>query len=124
MTDDADDDNNDNATAADAVEGFDVCTAFDSSAPQEYHLPCHHRCACHMLNSIATTDADKAESDPTYKKISHAAFSMCQALWNKYGRSTQAVEAVTNACGLGVKRPNATRWNSLCLAVEWLVYIV
>jgi len=45
-------------------------------------------------------------------------------MWNKYGRSAQAVEAVTEVYGLGLKRPNATRWNSVLLAAERMVRLM
>ena len=45
-------------------------------------------------------------------------FAKCHALWNKYGRLAMAVEAVTDASVLRLKRPNAARWNSVYLAME------
>jgi hypothetical protein len=74
--------------------------------------------AAHALNLVSTSDAEKAESDATYKRVSRSAFSNCQSLWNKYGRSSSAVETDTDTLGLGVKRPNDTRWNSMFVAVE------
>ena len=59
----------------------------------EYQLPTHQRCACHLLNLVATTDADIAEEkNDTYKRLSRAAFGKCQAMWNKSGRSYKAAE--------------------------------
>ena len=81
----------------------------ESTSDNDYSLPPHQRCACHTLNLIATTDAEKAEADATYKKLYRSTFAKCQALWNKYGRSATAVEAVIDAYGLGLKRPNTTR---------------
>ena len=52
----------------------------------EYQLPPHHRCAAHSLNLVSTTDADKAEEDPTYKRLSRGTFAKCQALWNKLSK--------------------------------------
>jgi hypothetical protein len=105
----------------DPVNGFDVHHAIcqhDDDEDEIYQLPRHQRCACHTLNLIATTDADKAEADAHYKKISRSAFAKCQALWNKYGRSTHAADTVRDALKLGLKRPNKTRWNSVFMAVE------
>jgi len=90
----------------------------------EYHLPKHKRCACHLLNLVSTVDALKANSNEAYKKVSRATFSKCQALWNKSALSALAAETIQDACKLQLIRPNATRWNSMFLAVERLVRIV
>lgn len=89
----------------------------------EYHLPPHQRCAAHTLNLISTVDAEKAEKDPTYKRLTGGTFAKCQALWNKASRSTQAAELVQKECGLVLLKPNATRWNSVFMAVERLNHI-
>jgi hypothetical protein len=102
----------------------DLDSLLSNVTSYEYELPCHLRCAAHALNLVSTSDADKAETDAAYKKISRSAFAKCQALWNKYGRSALAVEAVTDTLELGLKRPNETRWNSVFLAVERLLRIV
>ena len=99
-------------------------TLSENDSDTDFSLPKHQRCACHTLNLISTGDADMAERDPQYKKVSRAAFAKCQALWNKYGRSVQAVEVVTQAFGIGLKRPNATRWNSVFMATERLVRLM
>lgn len=38
--------------------------------------------------------------------------------------SAMAVEAVNDTYGLGLKRPNATRWNSVYMAAECLVRLI
>ena len=89
----------------------------------EYHLPPHHRCAAHSLNLVSTVDAEKAEN-PVYKRLSRATFAKCQSLWNKSSRSSQAAEVIEDECGLVPLKPNATRWNSVFMAVERLVRIM
>ncbi len=121
---DEDVDNEEDSSDSESVDVYDVSRIFTDNDAHEYHLPRHQRCACHTLNLISTADADKAESDATYKKISRSAFAKCQGLWNKYGRSSVAVEAVIDTCGLGLKKPNQTRWNSVFLAVERLLRLV
>jgi KRAB domain-containing zinc finger protein len=106
------------------IEGINVTDTFmlvDDS--DEFSLPHHQRCSCHLLNLIATNDSKAAESDAQYKKLSRAAFAKCSALWNKFGRSTLASESVNESLGLGLKRPNLTRWNSTYMAVERLVQL-
>lgn len=120
----ADDDDDSDLSDDDTIEAIHVNQALDDALSQEYHLPRHQRCACHTLNLIATVDAEKAESNAAYKKLSRSTFAKCQGLWNKYGRSALAVEAVIDAFALGLKRPNATRWNSVFLAVERLVRVI
>lgn len=91
----------------------------------EYQLPPHQRCACHLLNLIATTDAAKAEGQTdTYKRLSRAAFGKCQAIWNKTGRSYMVAEIVEDECKLQLIRPNQTRWNSTYMAVERIIRII
>ena len=72
---------------------------------EEYSLPKHQRCACHSLHLVALKDADKAEGDAQYKKVSRTAFAKCQGLWNK-GRSNLVVEAITDTFKLELKRSN------------------
>lgn len=90
----------------------------------EYQLPRHQKCACHLLNLVATVDSSAAEAESdTYKRLSRSSFAKCSALWSKTGRSTLAFETVERECKLQFLRPNQTRWNSLFLAVERLVRI-
>ena len=80
----------------------------------EFHLPRHHRCACHTL---------QLEGDAAYKRISRAAFGKCQGHWNKAGRSVMSSEALLDTFGLALIRPNQKRWNSVFDAVERLARI-
>lgn len=80
--------------------------------------------ACHLLNLIATADSMKATSNEAYKKVFRSTFGKCNALWNKCGRSTLAAETVEDVCSLQLLRPNATRWNSLFMAVERQLRII
>ena len=99
------------------------CDLTEASGSFEYQLPPHQRCAAHTLNLISTVDAEKAEEDPTYKGLTRGTFAKCQALWNRSSRSTQAAEVVEEECGLVLLKPNATRWNSIFMAVERLNHI-
>ena len=128
-SDDEDDDNDDPEAEGESTndadtEMLDVTASFNDNNPQECELPPHQRCACHTLNLVSTSDADKAEKDLAYKKVSRGAFAKCQGLWNKYGRSSLAADAVIDSYGLGLKKPNQTRWNSVFMAVERLVRLI
>ena len=105
------------------IEFEDAGRVLETDEFVEYRLPSHHRCACHSLNLVSTTDAHHAEESPAYKRLSRAAFAKCQALWNKAGRSALAAEAVQDTCGLMLVKPNATRWNSVFLVVSRIVRI-
>ncbi|XP_052420322.1 uncharacterized protein LOC127966661 [Carassius gibelio] len=105
------------------VEFVDVSSLLDEDDGFEFQLPKHQRCACHILNLIATADASKAVSNDAYKKLYYSTFGKCNALWNKCSRSSTAAETVEDACSLQLVRPNATRWNSLFMAVERLLRI-
>lgn len=111
--------------AEDDVEFLDTFSILQEDNGLEYQLPKHQRCACHLLNLVATTDADLAEKkSDTYKRLSRATFGKCQALWNKSGRSHTAAEAVEDKCGLQLIRPNKTRWNATYMAVERVLRII
>ncbi len=70
----------------DDVEYQDIFSILEQDNGLEYQLPKHQRCACHLLNLVATTDADIAEQkNDTYKRLSRAAFGKCQGMWNKSG---------------------------------------
>lgn len=90
----------------------------------EYQLPKHHRCACHLLNLISTVDAQNANSNDIYKKISRAAFAKCSSLWNRTSRSSTAAEVIERECKLQLIRPVDTRWNSFFLSVERILRII
>lgn len=101
-------------------EHVSLSDAFNSGLIDEPDLPSHYRCAAHTLNLIATTDADRAELDSAYKKLSRSTFAKCQALWNKFSRTTAANEIVSKEAGLQLVRPCATRWNSVFNSVARL----
>ncbi|XP_067298604.1 zinc finger BED domain-containing protein 4-like [Pseudorasbora parva] len=106
------------------MEYQELSGILDGDCGLEYQLPRHQKCACHLLNLVATVDASAAETgSEAYKRLSRSAFAKCSALWNKSSRSTLAFETVERECKLQFLRPNQTRWNSLFLAVERLVRI-
>ena len=88
-----------------------------------FPLPPHHRCASHTLNLVAASDCKQAFDNTTYKKHYRRALAKCQALWDKFGRSAKAKEAVEELCGILLIRPVETRWNSLFDAIERLIRI-
>ena len=115
-------DDSDNDEECRFEDVFDDLT--QASEGLEYQLPPHQRCAAHTLNLISTTDAEKAEADPNYKRLSRSTFSKCSALWNKNSRSVQVAEMVKEKCGSSLIKPNATRWNSIFMAVQHLNRVI
>ncbi|KAL7826789.1 hypothetical protein AOLI_G00319980 [Acnodon oligacanthus] len=104
---------------------LDTFSILEEDSGLEYQLPQHQRCAAHLLNLVATTDAAQAEEkNGTYKWLLRAAFGKCQALWNKTGRSYIAAEIVEDECKLQLVRQNQTRWNSIYMAVERILRIL
>lgn len=109
----------------DHIDYHDASAILDEDSGLEYQLPPHQRCACHLLNLVATTDAALAESmNDTYKRLSCATFAKCQAIWHKTGQSHLANEVVEDQCELQIIRPNGTRWNSTYLAIERIICII
>ncbi|XP_060742575.1 uncharacterized protein LOC132856807 isoform X2 [Tachysurus vachellii] len=121
----ADHETDDDTEDEEEAEYHDMFSILEADTGLEYHLPNHQRCACHLLNLVATTDASVAETqNATYRKLSRSAFSKCHALWNKSARSSTATDVVDAGCHLQFIRPNQTRWCSLYLAVERVVRIM
>ncbi|XP_060782693.1 uncharacterized protein LOC132889890 [Neoarius graeffei] len=105
------------------VQYVDTAALLNEDDGFEFQLPRHQRCACHILNLIASEDSKNAISNDAYKKLHHATFGKCYSLWNKCGRSTLAAEMIEDVCSIQLLRPNKTRWNSLFMAVERLLRI-
>ena len=81
-----------------------------------YRLPPHRRCACHLLNLVASADVAKADTG-SLKKLSVQTFSKLAALWNKQNRSSLAADKVRESLGMLLPTPGDTRWNSVNDAV-------
>ncbi|XP_039314790.1 uncharacterized protein LOC113005842 [Solenopsis invicta] len=76
-------------------------------------LPPHHRCVSHTLNLVAVKDSEKAlDSDAVYKKKHRVTFAKLVKLWNKQNQSTQTADKINEICGVYLKTPVITRWNS------------
>ncbi|XP_039887793.1 E3 SUMO-protein ligase ZBED1-like [Simochromis diagramma] len=106
----------------DHIDYHEASAILDEDSGLEYQLPPHQRCACHLLNLVATSDAALAESmNETYKRLSRACFAKCQAIWNKTHLANEVVE---DKCELQIIRLNATQWNSTYLAIERIIRII
>lgn len=105
------------------VESVEVGLLLEQDDGLEYQLPKHHRCACHLLNLVATVDIQAANANPVYMKLSRSSSAKCQALWNQSSRSTTASEIIEEHCKLQLLRPCETRWNSFFYAIERIVRI-
>ncbi len=75
-----------------------------------YQLPPHRKCACHLLNLVATADAGKI--DGVTKRTSTQTFAKLQGMWNKQNRSPNVAEEIKNELGCLLITPGDTRWNS------------
>lgn len=125
QTEEADAESDQDSSEEPKADYLDTLSILEQDNGLEYQLPPHQRCACHLLNLVATTDAAMAEkNNDTYKRLSRAAFGKCQAMWNKSGRSYMAAEIVEDKCKLQLIRPNQTRWNSTYMAVERIIRII
>ena len=109
QSEDAESDQDQESSDESSDDYLDTFSILEQDNGFEYQLPTHQRCACHLLNLVATTDADIAEGkNDTYKRLSRAAFGKCQAMWNKSGRSYKAAEIVEDKCSLQLFRFNHT----------------
>uniref|UniRef100_A0A8C5AM76 BED-type domain-containing protein n=1 Tax=Gadus morhua TaxID=8049 RepID=A0A8C5AM76_GADMO len=64
----------------DSVEFVEAGAILDEDDCLEYQLPKHHRCACHLLNLVATVDVEEANVSTVYKRVSRSTFSKCWSL--------------------------------------------
>jgi hypothetical protein len=112
-----------------SVEYQDVSQLIDGHSPSQSEealcqLLRHQKCACHLLNLVATVDTRKADRNGPCKQLSRSAFAKCQTLWNKTGRCWTAAETFDELCDLQFVRPNQTRWNSTFMVVAQIVRIL
>lgn len=79
-------------------------------------LPPHQRCASHtlhLLSLVATTDIlNGINSHENMKLLYDDVIKKCTSLWN-LTRSPKKYEIIVETLGEALKRPVATRWNSL-----------
>ncbi|XP_061477277.1 uncharacterized protein LOC133381813 [Rhineura floridana] len=90
-------------------------------------LPPHQRCASHTLNLVATQDieamlSDSSKTSPlgSFKKHFRSLMGKCSKLWSKQSQSAQIAEYIHEQCGMYLKVPNKTRWNSTFDALKQL----
>lgn len=79
-------------------------------------MPPHRKCACHLLNLVATKDASKF--DGALKTISDKTFSKLSAIWNKQNRSSVTADLIKKTVGALLVTPGVTRWNSTYDAIK------
>ncbi|XP_039311866.1 uncharacterized protein LOC113005211 isoform X3 [Solenopsis invicta] len=84
----------------------------DLDAEDFITLPPHHRCVSHTLSLVAVKDAEKALESALYKKKYRPTFAKLMKLWNKQNQSTQVADRIKDVCGIYLKTPVVTRWNS------------
>ena len=82
------------------------------------------RCAAHTLNLVATSDADNALKDKSFKSSFVTTFNKCRTLWNKQNQSVLAAEKIHEKFGKKFVTPNQTRWNSQYDSVVCLIEII
>jgi len=75
-------------------------------------LPSHQRCASHILQLIATTDAREAlRKSPAYKKVHDSADEKLKTWWSRLGRSDLKASTIQSGLGVKFEVPGETRWN-------------
>lgn len=89
----------------------------------EINLPKQYRCCSHTLNLIATSDAEKAKSNLTYKRAYNSAFSKLIGFWNTLSRSSKQSDILYDICGKKLPSPCPTRWNSTYDSVKELMMV-
>lgn len=88
----------------------------ETEAHEKIVLPPHRKCACHLLNLVASADVTKM--DGSVKRISTQVFSKLSALWNKQNRTSLAADRIRAGLGVLLITPGDTRWNATYDAVS------
>lgn len=89
----------------------------------EILLPRQYRCCSHTLNLIATSDAEKAKLNSTYKRSYNSAFSKLIGFWNTLSRSSKQSDILVDICKKKLPSPCPTRWNSTYDSVKELMMV-
>ncbi|XP_042306337.1 uncharacterized protein LOC121921817 [Sceloporus undulatus] len=94
---------------------------------KDFSLPPHQRCISHTLNLVATQDIQTMVSDSSknsllgpFRRHFSSLMEKCSKLWSKQKQSKQLVEYIREQCGVCLKVPNKTRWNSTFDALKQL----
>jgi len=95
---------------------MDPSSDADTDEQSAYKLPSHRKCACHLLNLVATVDARNIQG--ITKRTSVQTFAKLMGLWNKQNRSTTAAGTIRQTLGSLLVTPGETRWNSTYEAVR------
>ncbi len=122
-----------------------LLTAPRSEDQEYYKLPPHRRCACHLLNLVASVDALEALESTSFKKNFQSTMAKLRALFTKQSRSTVASDKIKDNLGtLSFKNhmptithihidlligcllviPNSTRWNSMFDAMRHIKKLI
>ncbi|XP_067206203.1 uncharacterized protein [Linepithema humile] len=116
---------------SDAIEFYNLYNLLiladieDTNAADLIILPPHHRCVSHTLNLIAVKDTEKPlGNDALYKKKYRIIFAKLSKLWSKQNQSTQVADKIKEYCGVYLKTPVITRWNSTFDSVLQLVVLL
>lgn len=103
------------------IRPVELTGILNSPDGSDFVLPPHIRCAAHTLNLVATSDSAVAELDTQYSRIAKSVFRKCSALWSKQGQFNVSADLIKSHCGVYLRRPVPTRWNSLHDAIEHLL---
>ncbi|XP_034250170.1 uncharacterized protein LOC117650700 [Thrips palmi] len=107
------DDEEEDEEEQDLCEPISLEDALDSAELDGVTLPDHQRCAAHIINLLATTDAKEAlTANASYKKLHDSTETTLREWWRKQSRSELVSTAIQDGFGVKLEVSGETRWNS------------
>ena len=105
-----DEDEDENEMDFTGINNLLVPTGEEVNEQVIYKFPPHRKCACHLLNLVATADVGKI--DGLTKRTSTRTFAKLQGMWNKQNRSPNFAEEIKNKLCCLLITPCDTRWTT------------
>ncbi|XP_062534372.1 uncharacterized protein LOC134203535 [Armigeres subalbatus] len=93
------------------IVDVDLLLTNEEGEEKDYRLPPHQRCASHILNLVASTDAQKVEAKK-FNQARSCALEKLKTWWKLQSKSSVVADVIKDCIGVTLTVPVKTRWNS------------